>query len=518
MLKKLAPEIRVSLSYEVGPEIREYERASTTIANVYVQPLIERYLRELEGQLKEMGFEARLFIMLSSGGICTVDTACRFPIRLVESGPAAGALAASYYGQLAGYPNLLSFDMGGTTAKACLIDAGQPLTTPDFEVGRIYRFKKGSGLPLKVTVIEMIEVGAGGGSVAWVDRLGLLKVGPHSAGASPGPACYGLGGTEPTVTDADLVLGYLDADFFLGGRMRLDKDAAVRAIEKLARPLGMDVVEAAWGIHQIVNENMANASRIHAIERGKNPRAYPLFAFGGAGPVHAYRVAQILGVSTVLAPLGAGATSALGLLVAPLAFDFVRSLYGQLDDLDWDHINAILDEMEAEGRALLRSAGVSDAEMSVTRSADMRYSGQGHEINVPLPLGRLGPESREALLSNYEAVYRRLYNRLCSGVPIETLNWRLVVSGPKPPLRLNQAARPSDVEQALKGHRPVYFPEYGGFRPTPVYDRYALPPGTQLVGPAILEERESTAVIGPGAPFTIDEYLNLAVRVENAAR
>lgn len=513
LIETLAPEVRVAISSEVCPEIREYERASTTIANVYVQPLVERYLGELERRLRAMGFEGQLSVMLSSGGICTVDTACRFPVKLVESGPAAGALAASHYGELVGYPNLLSFDMGGTTVKACIIDGGQPLTTPEMEVARVYRFKKGSGLPIKVRVIEMIEVGAGGGSIAGVDRLGLLRVGPESAGASPGPACYGLGGDEPTVTDADLVLGYLDAGFFLGGKMRLDRDAAARAIERIAGKLGMDVHEAAWGIHRVVNENMASAARIHAVERGRDLRAYPLFAFGGAGPVHAYRVAQILGLSTLLCPLGAGVTSALGLLVAPLAFDFVRSAYGFLGELEWERVNGVLEEMEAEGRAVLGHAGVAVDAITISRSADMRYTGQGYEINVPVPGGRLGHGSHDALRASFERVYRQLYGRLGPAVPVEVLNWRVVVSGPKPVLRSVEAQASSDAGAALKSHRQVYFPEHGGFRSTPVFDRYALGPGAEFEGPAIVEERESTAVIGPGARCRIDARRALIVEM-----
>ncbi|HEX7101793.1 MAG TPA: hydantoinase/oxoprolinase family protein, partial [Nitrolancea sp.] len=310
ILAREAPEMTVSLSSDVVPEIREYERASTTICNVYVRPVVDRYLERLETSLRRLGIDCELLVMLSSGGICSVETARRYPIRLVESGPAAGALAAAYLGRSIGMRDLLSFDMGGTTAKACLIDNGAPLTSSDFEVSRVYRFKKGSGFPVSVPVIEMIEIGAGGGSIASIDQLGLLKIGPHSAGAEPGPACYGHGGTEPTVTDADLVLGNLDPDFFLGGAMTLDRETAERAIdERVAKPLGLSVVEAAWGIHQLVNENMANAARVHAIERGADPRAYPLFAFGGAGPVHAFRVAKILHAPGVIVPAGAGVGS-----------------------------------------------------------------------------------------------------------------------------------------------------------------------------------------------------------------
>jgi N-methylhydantoinase A len=412
ILAEEAPEITVSLSSEVAPEIREYERTSTTIANVYVRPLVERYLRVLEERLRRLGFEGSLYIMLSNGGTASVETAREFPIRLLESGPAAGALAAAFYGRATGFSEVLSFDMGGTTAKACLIEGGEPLTSSDYEVARVYRFKKGSGLPVKTSVIEMIEIGAGGGSIARVGALNLPKVGPESAGAEPGPVCYSRGGTEPTVTDADLILGYLDPDFFLGGKMRLDREAALRAIEeKVARPLGLDTVEAAWGIHHVVNENMANAARVHAIERGKDPRAYPLFAFGGAGPVHAYRVARTLGVPGFIAPLGAGATSAFGFLCAPLSFDLVRSLYGRLDELDWSEVNGALEGLEAEGRDLLRASGVGDADIRVRCFCEMRYTGQGHEVTVELPDGKLGPDDTGRLTALYRKEYRRLYKR-----------------------------------------------------------------------------------------------------------
>jgi len=512
-LADLAPELYVSLSAEVHGQIGEYERASTAVANVYVRPLVDRYLAQLAHELEGLGFAGRLFIMLSSGGICTLDTARRFPIRLVESGPAAGALAAAHYRRLAGYRHLLSFDMGGTTAKACLIDAGQPLTSGSFEVARVYRFKRGSGLPVRVPVIEMIEIGAGGGSIARVDRFGLLKVGPDSAGAAPGPACYGLGGAEPTVTDADLLLGYLDPAFFLGGEMSLDRAAAERAVGGIAAGLGVDLLSAAWGIHRVVNENMATAARMHAVERGKDLRAYPLFAFGGAGPVHAYRVAEILRAPLLICPFGAGATSTLGLLTAPLAFDFLRSRYAPIDALDWPAINALLAEMDAEGRTLLRGSGLAEREISIQRSCDMRYLGQGHEIPVPLPDGPLDAGSLPVLVAAFDAVYRRMYGRTVPGAPIETLHWRLVAAGPTPGLpAIGAPVAAGGAARALKGERPAYFPEHGGYHPTPVYDRYRLAPGDSFAGPAIVEERESTVVVGPRGLATISPDLNLVVR------
>lgn len=511
IVRQEAPDLYLTLSSQLVPEIREYPRTSTTVANVYVRPVIERYLRSLEGNLRELGFTGQFLIMLSNGGTCTVETACQYPIYILESGPAAGALAAVHYGQQTAFDTLLSFDMGGTTAKSCLIDGGKPMTTTDYEVARMYRFKKGSGLPIKVPVIEMIEIGAGGGSLAHIDTLGLLKVGPDSAESDPGPVCYDRGGTAPTVTDADLVLGYLDAGFFLGGKMPLDAEAAYRAItDRIAKPLGLEPIEAAWGIHQVVNENMASAARVHAIERGKDARRYSLFAFGGAGPVHACHVARILDMSHVICPMGAGVASAFGMLCAPLAFDFVRSYYATLETIDWAHANALLESMEAEGRQLLQVAGVEPPALHVARRCEMRYAGQTHEIAVALPEGSLGPERHGQLLAAFEAAYHALYTEVQEGRTIEILNWRLTVTGPVPQVQLQ---RPSPLATASqpKGERQVYFPA-GGFRLTPVYDRYALPSETRLEGPAIVEERECTVVVAPGFTAEVDRFANLILK------
>jgi N-methylhydantoinase A len=508
---EIAPGVRVSLSSEVVPEIREYERTSTTVVNVYVQALVENYLAELVRRLAAVEIAGELFMMLSSGGISTVETASRFPLRLLESGPAGGALASAYYGALAGVGDLLAFDMGGTTAKLCVIENGQPLTSTEFEVDRKYRFKKGSGLPVKVPVVDLIEIGAGGGSIARVDSLGLLKVGPDSAGADPGPACYGRGGKEPTITDADLLLGYLDPDFFLGGRMTLDRAAAEDAIRtKIAEPLEMSPTRAAWGIHQLVNEGMAGAARVHAIERGKDPRALPLFAFGGAGPGHGFGVARILHSPRLIVPFGAGVTSTVGFLTAPLAFDFVRSFVHQLDTVDWDHINALLADMAAQGDAILARSGVAADERRVTRQADLRYAGQGHEIRIDLPDGTLGPDSLPAIAANFEQVYRSLFGRTGPDVPLEGVSWRLLSSGPRPDVKLRASAGVTESD-ALKGQRLVYFPEWQEHRPVPVYDRYRLVAGRVFDGPAIVEERESTSIIGPGARIEVDDTRNLSV-------
>ena len=513
LVMEVAPHLAVSCSSDVVPEIREYERTSTTTANVYVAPLMARYLEDLERRLHGLGVPGQLYVMQSSGGIALPPLARRLPIRLVESGPAAGALAAAQAARERGDARLLSFDMGGTTAKACVIDGGAPLVAREFEVARADRFKKGSGLPIRVPVIEMIEIGAGGGSIARADRMGLLKVGPDSAGADPGPACYNLGGRQPTVTDADLLLGYLDAEFFLGGRMRLDRAAAERAVvEHVGRALGLDATTAAWGIHRVVNESMAAAARIHGIERGRDLRAYPLFAFGGAGPVHCWQVARILKVPRILLPFGAGAISAWGLLAAPLAFDFVRTVRARLDAADWDALNRLFAAMEAEGRELLARAGVAPEAASVSRLAEMRYAGQGHEVEAHVPNGRLSASSLPTITAAFEDAYRALYHRLPQGVPIEALNWRVTVSGPPPSLAFGGAAgRARPTADAVKIRRRAWFAEAAGWVDTPVYDRYALGPGATFEGPAIVEERESTAVIGPGARCCVDDGLTIVV-------
>lgn len=506
------PQIACSLSCEVMPEIREYERTSTTVANVYVKPLAKQYLEKLNADLRALGLPRDIFIMLSNGGITSCGVASEYPIRLIESGPAAGALAAVFHSARKHMDRVISFDMGGTTAKICLIDHGKPLLTTDFEAARVYRFKKGSGLPLKVPVIEMIEIGAGGGSIARVDKLGLLKVGPDSAGAEPGPVCYDRGGNEPTVTDADLVLGYLSPDYFLGGKMRLNVEKAKHVIEeKIARPLGVDWVRAAWGIHQVVNENMANAARMHLVEKGRDPRDYGLIAFGGAGPVHAYRVTERLKLKTLVCPIAAGVTSAFGMLTAPLAFDFVQSYVVTLSELDFPVLAQLYAEMEKRGRALLATAG-AESSILISRSADMRYLHQGFEIRVPLPPDRLEKADIPALRRAFDEEYERLYKRLNPGVEIEVVNWRLVASGPRSPISIRvQGEDVRSLSRARKGERAVYLPEHDGFLPCRVYDRYQLPIGVIFAGPAVVEERECTVVIGPNAQASVDDDLNLVI-------
>ena len=510
ILAKALPGVSITLSSDLVPELREYERTSTTLANVYVKGIAERYLGRLEARHKqELKLKGQLFIMASNGGVCDARTATRFPVRLVESGPAAGALAASHYGALTGHKDLLSFDMGGTTAKACVIANGEPLIAPDFEVAREYQFKKGSGLPVKIPVIEMIEIGTGGGSIARVDRLRRLAVGPDSAGARPGPVAYAQGGTEPTVTDADLALGYLDPAFFLGGRMKLDVGAAQRAIaERIARPLSLAPLAAAAGIHQMANEAMASAARIHAIERGKDVSKFPMFAFGGAGPVHAYGVARILRLPTIIYPLGAGVMSAIGMLTAPLSFDMVRTAPGGLDSLDWKRVRGVVKEMEAEGRATLGRSIAKD-QITFRRFADMRYRKQGFDVRVAIPDGVLDKSKVDDIRERFETAFEAVYGHRVPDTPVDVVSWRVIASGPRPKLRLPEMPAGKGKAKALKGRRSVYLPDAKALAEVPVYDRYAMAPGETLSGPAIIEERESTVVIPGPAKIRIDRWRNL---------
>ncbi len=503
------PEADVSLSFEVAPEIREYERTSTVVANAYVRPIARSYLHGLEGAIHAAGIAGPLYVMLSSGGITGARTAAELPIRLVESGPAGGALGAAYYGRHMGEPRLVAFDIGGTTAKVCLIDES-PAFTNALEVARIKRHRPGSGLPLQVPSVELIEIGAGGGSVAHLTGTGLMQVGPESAGADPGPICYGRGGTEVTVTDADLVLGYLSPDYFLGGRMRLDGDLARTGIARLGERLGLDATATAAGVNQIVNHSMASAVRIHAAERGKDPTRYALFAFGGAGPVHAYEVARVLHLPRVICPLGAGVGSALGFLVASLAVDLAHSYFGRLDSLDWRHVTQLYAEMEREALALVQESGVS--EVHVERRVDLRYVGQGFEVTVPVPAGRAGLEGAAELRRAFEAAYEKVYRTVLKGRPIEAVTWRLRAVGPRQDADLT--GRHPEPGEPLKGERQVFFPEAAGYQTTPVYDRYRLPVGYEIIGPAIVEEADSTAVIGPRGRARVDGLFNLVMEIQ----
>jgi len=514
LIREAFPTLAVSLSCEVVPEIREYERGVTTAANAYVQPLMERYVGRLERELAARGFRGALRLMQSDGGLATPELARAFPIRLLESGPAGGGLATVLFARTAGLPDAIAFDMGGTTAKSALIEGERPEITPMMEAARVHRFKKGSGLPIKSPVIDMIEIGAGGGSVARIDEVGLLKVGPHSAGAAPGPVCYGRGGDEPTVTDANLVLGYYDPGFFLGGTMALDRAGAEAALAQLGGRLGLSAVETAAGIHSIVCENMAGAARVHLVEKGRDPRRYAMVAFGGAGPAHAVEVARIMGLTEVLVPPASGAASALGFLVAPIAFEHSRSLPCVINEAtDFAAVNAVLEGLEQEARARLVAAGVPAASVSIERTAEMRLVGQVHQIAVPLPGGPLSAARLTEIGAHFADVYTRLYTRLFEGAEFEAISWRVRATGPEPRIAVSGAIAGTGAGEgaALKGSRQAYF--NGAFQDTPVYDRYRLKPGDSVPGPAIIEEREATTVIGPGDLLTIDPSLNLRIRV-----
>ncbi|WP_454856349.1 hydantoinase B/oxoprolinase family protein [Rhizobium binxianense] len=517
IIKQHYPDISVSISSEVVAEISEYQRFVTTCANAYVQPLMDRYLSRFEKELEARGFKGAFRLMHSAGGLVSVEEAREFPIRLLESGPAGGALATAWFGKAAGKENVIAFDMGGTTAKACMIENGMAHIASYLEAGRVRRFKNGSGLPIKAPVVDMIEIGAGGGSIAAIDEVGLLQVGPHSAGASPGPACYGAGGTRPTVTDASVALGYYDPAFFLGGRMTLDLDAAEKALKTIAEPLGISTVEAAWGIHQVVGENMASATRIHLVEKGKDPRGYSMIGFGGAGPAFAARVARILGVSEVIIPQASGAASAFGFLTAPLSFDLVRSRPMELSpDLDTVSLNAAFGELAEEGRARLLAAGAGAEDIVVERTADMRLIGQLHEINVPIPAGELGADTYGAIRKAFEDVYTARYTRVPAEAELEILSFRVRVSGATPRLSIRQADITKSGDDALKGHRKAYFGE--GFVDAAIYDRYKLTSGMMVNGPAIVEERESTTIVPPGDTLTIDAAGNLRISIATVGK
>ena len=505
------PEISLSASSEVAPEIREYERASTTVANAFVKPLAENYLDRLVGRIGDLGIAAPFFLMLSNGGLTHIDEAKRTPVQLLESGPAAGALAGAYFGKKSGEREVLAFDMGGTTAKVSLIDDGEPLIAYGFEAARTKRFAEGSGLPIKLSAIELIEIGAGGGSIACIDNLGLLKVGPESSGAEPGPACYGKGGREPTVTDADLLLGYLDAGFFLGGAMAIDRAAAEDAMGPLVSATGLGQTALAWGIHDVVNENMASAARVQITQRGKDPRDYAMLTTGGAGPVHAYNVARKLNLEKLICPPAAGVGSVIGLLMAPARVDRVGSMVSPLDALDWEAFEAAYRSLEEDAAEVLRETGAELDRLQVRRLADMRYVGQDSEVVVSLGPGPYGAASRDAVVEAFEETYRRLFTRNRPGVPIQMVNLRVSMSAPVKGTGMEITSPTAGGETALKGRRAVYFGEAGDFVETAVYDRYRVAAGDVIEGPAVFEERESTLVIGPGSTCRVQADGNLIV-------
>jgi N-methylhydantoinase A len=525
LIRFVYPDVPISLSCEVAPVIGEYERTNTACVNAYVQPVVSVYLDRLEAQLHELGFAGRLSLMLSSGGLTTLEQAQAFPVKLLESGPAAGAIAAAHLAELAGEEKVIAFDMGGTTAKMSVIERGLPHIKHEFEAGRVDRFKPGSGLPLKLAVIDMIEIGAGGGSIAARDVFGLLKVGPRSAGSVPGPVAYGRGGTRPTVTDADLLTGHLDPGNFLGGELTLTPPQVREAFEKLAASIGLDAERTASGALEIVTESMAAATRMHLSEKGRDPRAYTLMAFGGAGPVHAYALAKSLRMPRLIVPVGAGVLSAYGFLVADPAMEDVRGYATLLSSADWEKVGALYREMESHATSLLRGAASAGTGTQIvrSRSVDMRYLGQGFEITVPMPGGplsaasavELSEELRHRFTREYAAVFGRA---LPEGTP-EVTNWRLTSTVPTALPSLTDAsgdrhALPGEgYSTAWRSKRRVRIPGFG-IREADVYDRRLLAPGSGLRGPAVFEEHETSCAIGPDAVAVVDRHRNLVIDID----
>ncbi len=519
IVREIFPQALLSLSSEVAPEFREYYRASTTVINASIQPVVARYLTQIEARLRSEGLVAELLLMQSSGGVFTFAEAGRKPVFMVESGPAAGVIAAAYLGDNLGYKDIISFDMGGTTAKVGLIQDGLPKVTKDYEVGAAAKAgvgsHRGGGYPIRTPVIDLVEIGAGGGSIAWVDSGGILRVGPQSAGADPGPVCYGQGGSNPTITDANLVLGRLSPDHFLGGEIKLDVEAARRAIkEKCADPLGMTVVEAAHGIVEIANAAMVNALRLVSVQRGYDPRDFVLVAFGGAGPAHVNRLAAETEIPTMVIPMSPGTFSALGLLVTDLKHDYSTTMIERVDRLDWSTVEQTYQALEAEGRATLAREGVPAEDMAFQRQVDIRYVGQSFELTIPLPNHRLAEQDVSQLLEYFYAEHDRAYGFSAPGEPVEFVNLRLTAVGKITKPRLRQVEQNGAALAARWAVRQVYFAEQGGYVDCPVYDRYRLAAGQVIAGPAVIIELDSTSLIHPGYRATVDKFGNLIVTGE----
>jgi N-methylhydantoinase A len=490
------PGLYVSVSHEVCPEIREYERTSTTAGNAYVQPLMASYLERLVQRLKAVGSKAPLLMIMSSGSLTSVETAMRFPIRLVESGPAGGAILGQHVARQIGAPQSVALDMGGTTAKIILLNDYEPRHSRAMEVARVDRFLPGSGLPLRIPVIDLIEIGAGGGSIAHVDQLGRIKVGPESAGSAPGPACYGLGGSRPTVTDSDLLLGKLDAKAFAGGRMQLDVARAQQAVaDHVANRMGVDAATGAAGIVEIVDENMANASRVHATDNGDEIENRVLIATGGAAPLHAGRIAQKLGIDTVVIPRGAGVGSAHGFLKAPVAYEAVASRVVSLAAFEAEEINAIFARLRREAEEIVQLAQ-GYGELRERRFADMRYRGQGHDLSVELPAGPYTAESAQEFTRLFDAQYRRNYSRTVPNLGVEALTWTLVLARPAPGVEAElEIVRPTPSQAPLSGSRPIFDAALGRYVEAGILQRDALPPGACFSGPAVVVEDQTTTFV-----------------------
>jgi N-methylhydantoinase A/oxoprolinase/acetone carboxylase beta subunit/N-methylhydantoinase B/oxoprolinase/acetone carboxylase alpha subunit len=518
ILRERLPALSITLSSEVCPEIREYERQSTACANAYVRPLMARYLEDVQARLSEAGFACPCLMMTSGGNLVTIPTARRFPVRLVESGPAGGAILAAHIARTLGEDRVVSFDMGGTTAKICLIDDGEPMLSRSFEVDRAHRFMKGSGMPVKIPVVEMVEIGAGGGSIAAVDALGRIQVGPHSAGAEPGPACYGLGGARPTVTDANLAMSRIDGHGFAGGTMTLDDEAAHTALlAHVGKAMDLEATAAAEGVIEIVDENMASATRVHAVERGTEVAGRAMIAFGGAAPLHAARLAEKLGIDRVIVPANAGVGSAVGMLLAPIAYEVVRSRYMRLSDFDAGVVNELFHDMHEEAVAVVR-LGAAEAELRETRFAYARYVGQGHEIKVALPEWEFAPGADESIRDAFEREYARQYGRTVPGLDIEVLTWSATVSAEQPSVK-TPSPSPAQAGESLTGAgdkkaplplageglgrgptgaREIRFPGAGKAVEAALYERTALAAGSHLEGPAAIGEDQTTTIVPDG--------------------
>ena len=515
ILQEVSPSALYSLSSDVAPEFREYFRASTTVINAAIRPVVSRYLDNIQSRVRGSGVKGELLVMQSSGGVLTFEAAIERPVFMVESGPAAGVIAASNLGKTLGYENVISFDMGGTTAKVGLIEDGTPRVTKEYEVGgtaaTTEHGSRGSGYPIRTPVIDLVEIGAGGGSIAWIDSGGILRVGPHSAGADPGPVCYGQGGTEPTITDANLVLGRISADYFLGGEIRLDADAARRAIrEKCAEQLDMSVEEVALGIVEIANNAMVGALRRVSVQRGYDPRDFLLVAFGGAGPVHANRLAAELEIPRVLVPMSPGTTSAMGLLVTDIKHDYSVALIQRADQIDIGVANAQFRRMRSDGRMALAREDVADEATRFVKQADMRYVGQSYELAVPLQEKDLDADALDEILAQFHQEHERSYGFKAEDEPVEFVALRLSAVGVIPKPRLRKVRRGGGAStNAIKETRPVYFAETSGRVDCPIFDRYKLGSGDEIAGPAIIEEVDSTTVIHPEYRAVIDEFGNL---------
>ena len=498
ILLQECPGLYVSLSHEVCPEIREYERTATTCCNAYVQPLMAGYLGKLGETLEQMGVGCPLLLITSAGSLTSIDTAVRFPIRLVESGPAGGAIFSQHVARELGARQAIALDMGGTTAKIVLINDFEPRHSRAMEVARAHRFLAGSGIPIRVPVIDLIEIGAGGGSIAHVDQLRQIAVGPESAGSVPGPACYGLGGTKPTVTDADLLLGKLDPAFFAGGKIELKPDQSKAAVDEvIGKPLGFETSAGAAGVTEIVDENMSNAIRVHAADYGDQVETRTLVATGGAAPLHAARIAQKLSIPRVVVPAGAGVGSAHGFLQAPVAYQAVRSRVIALQDFDAAQVNNIFDELRAEAETVLRLASRQTG-YKERRFSDMRYQGQGHDLAVEIPARRYGPDDGKMLEQHFHEVYRRYYNRTIPGLRAQALTWTLNLA-----LDVADTVEPAATPAAaglppLKDKTRVFDAGLGAFVEASVFDRLTMTPGCAFQGPALVVEEQTTTYVPPG--------------------